>query len=831
MSKSAGTSGRLSQVKRELLARFMANEGVDSGAAERIPRREKFSPCPLSFAQQRLWFLNQLEPGNPAYNISLALRLRGRLEVSALEQTLSEMVRRHEVLRTTLENVDGQTVQVIAPARPMQLALIDLSALPASEREREARLRATAEAQGPFDLSRGPLIRATLLRLSELEHVLLFTMHHIVSDGWSLGILRREVAALYEAYAQGRPAALPELSIQYADFAVWQREWLQGAVLEEQLSYWRGQLGGGSPVLELPLDRARPAVQSLRGARQSLLLSETLTRALEALSRREGVTLFMTLLAGFQTLLYRYSGQEDIAVGTPIANRNRAETEELIGFFVNTLVLRCDLSGNPSVRELLQRVREVALGGYAHQDVPFEKLVEELQPERNLSHSPLFQVMFGLQNAAAGALELEGLSLSPLEIESGVTKFDLVLNLQETEQGLQGSLEYSTDLFDVGSVEQLLSHYQKLLAGMVADPEARLLDLPLLTAAEREQLLVEWNETGTAFPGEATLPELFEEQAAARPAAAALSYEAEQLSYGELNERANQVAHYLRRQGVGAEVVVGILMARSLALVSAVLGVLKAGGAYLPLDPSYPPERLAYMMAETGAAVVLTQAELVSRVPPGAAPVICLERDWRLLADESRANPGAAVSAENLAYIMYTSGSTGEPKGISIPHQAVTRLVKNTKYVQVQPCDRIAQASNASFDAATFEIWGALLNGACLEVISRDVTLSPSRLAGEIRDKNISVMFLTTALFNEIARSVPSAFKSLRLLMFGGEAVDPHWARAVLSHGAPQRLLHVYGPTESTTFASWHLARGVAENSITIPIGRPISNTKIYVLD
>jgi len=784
---------------------------------------------PLSFAQQRLWFLDQLEPDSPAYNLPAAIRLQGNLDSAALERSFNETVSRHESLRTTFLVVEGEPVQFIAPHSELKLAYVDLSAT--EEREREARLRATAEAQGPFDLSRGPLIRATLLRLSELEHVLLFTMHHIVSDGWSLGILRREVAALYEAYAQGRPAALPELSIQYADFAVWQREWLQGAVLEEQLSYWRGQLGGGSPVLELPLDRARPAVQSLRGARQSLLLSETLTRALEALSRREGVTLFMTLLAGFQTLLYRYSGQEDIAVGTPIANRNRAETEELIGFFVNTLVLRCDLSGNPSVRELLQRVREVALGGYAHQDVPFEKLVEELQPERNLSHSPLFQVMFGLQNAAAGALELEGLSLSPLEIESGVTKFDLVLNLQETEQGLQGSLEYSTDLFDVGSVEQLLSHYQKLLAGMVADPEARLLDLPLLTAAEREQLLVEWNETGTAFPGEATLPELFEEQAAARPAAAALSYEAEQLSYGELNERANQVAHYLRRQGVGAEVVVGILMARSLALVSAVLGVLKAGGAYLPLDPSYPPERLAYMMAETGAAVVLTQAELVSRVPPGAAPVICLERDWRLLADESRANPGAAVSAENLAYIMYTSGSTGEPKGVSVSHQAVVRLVKETGYAQFGAEEVFLQYAPLSFDASTFELWGSLLNGGQLVLMPAGVA-SLAELGAVVRRRQVTTLWLTAGLFQQMVEERLSDLQGVRQLLAGGDVLPVAQVEKLLRElPAGGRLINGYGPTENTTFSCCHQLTAKSQWQGSVPIGRPIANTEVYVVD
>src|SRR5882672_5931778 len=709
MSKSAGTSGRLSQVKRELLARFMANEGVDSGAAERIPRREKFSPCPLSFAQQRLWFLNQLEPGNPAYNISLALRLRGRLEVSALEQSLSEMVRRHEVLRTTLENVDGQTVQVIAPARPMQLALIDLSALPASEREREARLRATAEAQGPFDLSRGPLIRATLLRLSELEHVLLFTMHHIVSDGWSLGILRREVAALYEAYAQGRPAALPELSIQYADFAVWQREWLQGAVLEEQLSYWRGQLGGGSPVLELPLDRARPAVQSLRGARQSLLLSETLTRALEALSRREGVTLFMTLLAGFQTLLYRYSGQEDIAVGTPIANRNRAETEELIGFFVNTLVLRCDLSGNPSVRELLQRVREVALGGNAHQDVPFEKLVEELQPERNLSHSPLFQVMFWLQNAAAGALELPELVLSGIGVDQQTAKFDLTLAVDQTGQQLVTSLEYNTDLFDASTIQRMLAHLTLLLEAIAAEPQQRLNELPLLTATESHQLLFEWNETAGEYPQGQCIHELFEAQVGRAPEAVALVSGTEQWSYGELDARANQLARYLKRSGIGPESLVGIMMERGTEMIVALLGVLKAGGAYVPLDPAYPQERLSFMLADAQVAVLLTQARLLPMLPWSAARPVCIDSEWETIVSESVAPVDSGALAANVAYVIYTSGSTGQPKGVMVAHQGLCNMVTaQVETFGVHAESRILQFASLSFDASSWEIFMAL---------------------------------------------------------------------------------------------------------------------------
>jgi len=744
---------------------------------------------------------------------------------------LNEIVRRHEVLRTRFGVVEGQPVQLIAGAQPMELGLSDLSGLAEREREVEARLRATAEARAGFDLREGPLVRARLLRLSEREHVLLFTMHHIVSDGWSVGILTREVGELYEAYGQGRRSPLGELPIQYADFAVWQREWLQGEVLAEQLSYWRGQLGGGSGVLELPLDRGRPAVQSMRGGRQTVVITESLTSALQELSRREGVTLFMTLLAAFQTLLYRYSGQEEIAVGSPIANRNRVETEELIGFFVNTLVLRSDLSGNPSFRELLERVREVALGAYAHQDVPFEKLVEELQPERSLSHSPLFQVVFGLQNAGVGALKLEGLSISPLEIESGVTKFDLVLSLQESEEGLQGALDYSSELLDAGTVKQLLGHYQNILAGVVANPEARLEDLPLLTAGERQQLLEEWNETGTAFPRAATIAELFEEQAAKRAEAVALRYEEEQQSYGELNERANQVAHYLRRQGVGAEVVVGILMERSLEMVSAVLGVLKAGGAYLPLDPSYPPERLAYMLAETGAAVVLTQAELMSSLPVGAAPVICLERDWGLLEGESGANPGAVVRAENLAYIMYTSGSTGEPKGVSVSHRGVVRLVKETDYAHFGTEEVFLQYAPLSFDASTFELWGSLLNGGQLVLMKAGVA-SLEELGEVVRRRQVSTLWLTAGLFQQMVEERLSDLSGVRQLLAGGDVLPVAQVKKLLRElPAGGTLINGYGPTENTTFSCCHGLTARSRWQGSVPIGRPIANTEVYVVD
>ncbi|MGH8059478.1 MAG: condensation domain-containing protein, partial [Candidatus Entotheonellia bacterium] len=590
------------------------------------------------FAQQRLWFFDQLEPHSPAYSIPGAVRLSGSLNLRALEQTFTEIVRRHEGLRTTFPTVEGRPRQVIAPAMAIRLPVVDLRALPPQEREAEAQRVATAEAQRPFDLAQGPVLRVMVLRLDEDEHIVLVTMHHIVSDGWSSRVLVQEMAALYDAFCAGQPSPLLELPIQYADFAQWQRQWLQGDVLESQLSYWKQHLSGALPVPQLPTDRPRPAVQRFRGARQSFELSPSLSEAIRALSKREGVTLFILLLAAFKALLYRYTGQEDIIVGSPIANRNRVEIEGLVGFFANTLVLRTDLSGNPSLQELVRRVREVVLEASAHQDLPFEKLVDELRPERNLSHTPLFQVVFVLQNAPGRALELPSLTLSPLEVEGGTAKFDLTLAMTDTDQGLLGRVEYNSDLFDATTISRMLEHFRTLLQGIVANPQRRLADLPLLTDAERQQVLREWNTAHAVYPSEACLHHLFEAQVERSPDAIAAVGEDECLSYRELNARANQVAHRLRALGIGPESLVGLSMERSLEMVVGLLGILKAGGAYVPLDPTYPQERLAFMLEDTQAPVLLTQRRLVAGLSADREAqaalrrlrchVICLDTDW-----------------------------------------------------------------------------------------------------------------------------------------------------------------------------------------------------------
>jgi len=794
------------------------------------PYERKPGHLPLSYAQQRLWFLDQLESGSPVYNIALAMRLIGRLNLAALERTFDELVRRHDILRTTFPAQDGQPVQVISPTNRTPLLTKDLRGLPKEEREAEAHRIVTEEAQKPFDLALGPLLRISLLRLEEEEEIVQITIHHIISDGWSMKVIVDEVAALYEAFTSGRQSPLSELPIQYGDFTLWQRDWLESGVMEKQLSYWRRQLSGSLPTLSLPSDRPRPQLRTYDGATQSICLPGILSHSLKALSRREEVTLFMSLLAAYQTLLHRYTSQDDIIVGADIANRNIAGVEVLIGFFVNMLVMRADFSGDPTFPELLAKVREVALGAYANQDIPFEKLVEELQPERNSSHTPLFQTAFVLQNVPIGSLNLTGLTLVPMEIGQGKTPFDLVLSMAEQDEDLTASLTYSTEMFDSTTIARMLRHFEILLSALVADPLRRLSELSLLTEAERSELLVQWNDSKAEYPKDVCVHQLFEVWSERSPQATALVFDDQQLSYGELNRRANQLASYLRSLGVGPEVLVGVCVEPSVEMVVGLLGILKAGAAYVPLDPTYPLERLALIIEDIQAPILLTQERLAERLPALWAQIIRLDSDWDLMAREREENIFSGAGSNNLAYINYTSGSTGKPKGIGILHRAVNRLVFNTNYIKLGPDDIVTQASNFSFDAATFEIWGALLHGGKLVGVRREVALSPPDFASQLREQGISTLFLTTALFNQVIKEIPTAFGSLRSLLFGGEAVDPRWVWDALENGPPERLLHVYGPTESTTFASWHLVREASKNNTTIPIGKPVSNTQIFIL-
>ncbi|MBT8407959.1 MAG: AMP-binding protein, partial [Deltaproteobacteria bacterium] len=624
---------------------------------------------PTSFGQQRLWFLDELESGS-AYNFHIGLRLTGQINVSALEKGLKEIVRRHEALRTTFRYAGGRPVQVIAETMSLEMPLIDLSGQPRKEREVEAERLTRDEAMRRFDLAKGPLFSAVLIRLSDDEHVLLLTMHHIVSDEWSMGVFGSELAVLYKAYCNGEASPLPELPIQYADFAHWQREWLQGEVLENQLSYWRNQLEGVS-LLQLPTDHPRPAVQTYRGASQSLLLSATLTEALNALSQSEGATLFMTLLAAFNTLLYRHTGQEDIVVGSPIANRNRVEIEGLIGFFVNSLAMRTDLSGNPTFRELIRRVKKVALGAYEHQDLPFEKLVEELNPERDMSHTPLFQVMINMTNVRDTAFELHNLSAERLPSVESQSKFDFTLYATEIASGIRLRLDYNTDLFGSWRMAQMLKQYQILLESIVSDSDQRISEPSLLTEAERHQILLDWNATQQDYSSEKTLVHLFEEQVERSPDSIAVIYEDLNLTYKELNQRANQLAHHLSSVGVGPETNVGLCVERSFEMVVGILGILKAGGAYVPLDPNYPHDRLVFMLRDAQISVLLTVEAILADFPAYAGTAVCLDKDWLDIASVSDGNLKRRIKPDNPAYVIYTSGSTGNPKGVLITHASI----------------------------------------------------------------------------------------------------------------------------------------------------------------
>jgi amino acid adenylation domain-containing protein len=792
---------------------------------------------PLSFAQERLWFLDQLEGQNAIYNIPATLRLSGELNVTALEQSFNEIIRRHEVLRTTVSMLNGQPVQVIAPSLTLKIPIINLQALSEIEQATQVQNLATEEAQRPFDLAKGPLVRVILLRLRPDEHVICVTQHHIVSDGWSTWIFIKEMTTLYEAFSKGQPSPLPELPIQYADFTLWQRQWLSGEVLEKQLNYWQQQLANVPPVLKLPTDHPRPSTLTFRGQLTHFTINEDITKQLKALSLRYETTLFMVLLAAYAVLLFRYSGQEDIVIGSPIANRNRKEIESLIGFFVNTLTLRFDLSGQPTFLELLKRVRQITLDAYTHQDTPFEQVVEAVQPERNMSHTPLFQVMFGLQNVPSDTLKLPELTVTPLAVESGTARCDLTLLMEETEQGLTGVLEYSTDLFEANTMARMIGHFETLLSSIADEPQQVITQLQLLTEAEQHQLVVEWNNTQTAYPYDLCIHQLFEAQVEQTPEAVAVVFANQQLTYQELNVQANQLAHWLHTVGVGPEVLVALCVERSLEMVIGLLGIVKAGGAYVPLDPDYPRERLAFMLEDARVSILLTQDKFAKDFDwislKGGMQVICLDTDWEnFIAKESKYNLiNNGMTAENLAYVIYTSGSTGIPKGVAVSHRSINRLLFNTDYIKIESTDRIAQASNASFDAATFEIWGALLHGARLVGVNREVSISPPAFAAFLREQAISVLFLTTALFNQLAREIPHIFSVLQNLLFGGEAVDPTWVKTVLTNGPPQRLLHVYGPTENTTFSSWYLIEEVPTGATTIPIGRPIANSQIYILD
>jgi amino acid adenylation domain-containing protein len=795
-------------------------------AIERVSTRKNI---PLSFSQARLWLLNQLEPESSAYNLPTAYRITGQLDIVALKQSLEEIVQRHEALRTTFVAVNGQPFQVIHDTQAVRLSVLDVQDLP----ETEVKRLVTGLAAQPFDLATGPLWRVHLLHLGGEDHLLLFTIHHIIFDEWSENIFFKELAALYEGFFTGKRSPLPELPIQYADFADWQRQWLQGKTLESQLDYWKQQLANTPPVLELPTDRPRPSVMSYAGKKLYLELPKSLSEALKELSQQEGVTLYMMLLAAFKTLLYRYSNQSDIVVGSPIAGRNRTETEDLIGFFVNTLVLRTDLSGNPSVRELLGRIREVTLGAYDHQDLPFEKLVEELQPERSLSYNPLFQVMFVFQNTPLGQRELSGLTLNPQLVESQATQLDLTLELEETVSGLKGCLDYNTDLFDDTTITRMAGHFQTLLEGMVAHPEQKIKQLPFLPVAERQQLLVEWNQTQVEYPHSQCIHQLFEVQVEKTPDAIAVVFEDQQLTYRELNNRANQLAHHLQTLGVKPDVLVAVCAERSLEMIVAVLGILKAGGAYVPLDPGYPPERLAFILDDTQAPVMLTQSKLVNNLPNREAHVICLDSDWEVIANNSQENPVSAVTPVDLIYVIYTSGSTGQPKGVMIPHRGITNMLYwRQRNFGITQQDKVLQTISFSFDPSVWQIFWPLLFGAQLIMAHPGGHQDSAYFVKTILEQQITVLGLVPSIIRMLLEEEGiEKCQHLKHVTTGGEPLSIELMERFLNRlNLENVLLNCYGPTEVSIDATvWVCPRHTDQP--TAFIGRPIDNAQIYILD
>jgi len=808
-----------------------AKEGI---AMPPLQPAKRNGDLPLSYAQQRLWFLDQLEPESTFYNCPVAMRLSGPLNVTALEQTFAEVIRRHEVLRTSFPAQDGAPVQVITPACGFTLAVTDLSAAEESERETEAERLVHAEAQQPFDLANGPLVRARLIRLAEDDHIVLFTMHHIVSDGWSKGVLVNEVIMLYEALSAGLASPLEELPVQYADYTVWQREWLQGEVLSRQLAYWQEYLAGAPAVLELPTDHVRPAVQRFRGAHERLTLSLELSEAIKTLSRHEGATLFMTLLSAFQALLYRYTGQHDIVVGSPIANRNRKEIESLIGFFTNTLVLRSQLDDNLSFRELLKQVREVALSVYAHQDLPFERLVEMLQADRSLSYHPLFQVMFVLQNAPKSELRLAGLTMQNLETDSGTAKFDLTLSITEKADGsLAGSLEYNTTLFESDRIKRMLQHFEMLLAGIVAEPEQPLSQLPLLTPAEKDQL-DDWNRTEIHYASPPVIQELFEAQVDRTPDNIAVVFEGRRLTYAELDARANQLASHLRTMGVGPDVPVGIMIERSIEMVVGTLGILKAGGAYVPLDPVYPVERLSFMLQDARARVLITQTSLSERLSMPDIEVVCLDRDRDVIATQSAERQGSGVVGDNLAYVIYTSGSTGKPKGIGLGHAALANLIQ-WHYSVLSRGTKTLQFASLSFDASFHEIFSAWCSGGTLYILPESVRADVSGLVRFVSDNAIEKVILPVVLLQQLAEkysSQPQLLSGVRELITTGEQLQITTPIVDLFKQLDDCSLHNhYGPSESHVVTSYTLSKDPDTWASHPAIGQPISNTQIYILD
>jgi amino acid adenylation domain-containing protein len=805
------------------LAQLLPADQGEGEGIQKIAARKQSGPSPLSFAQERLWFLDQLTAGSPVYNVIDAIPFSGEYKADAMKRAVNELVRRQESLRTAFVSRDGQPMQVVLPSLDLALSEVDLTSWPESEREREWMRVIAQDGRKAFDLSQAPLIRATIVHLTPHQHKLLLTIHHIIADEWSMEVMHRELTQIYEAFSQGRPSPLPELRIQYSDYACWQRDRLQGEVLQKQISYWKKELAGVPVVLELPTDKPRPAVQSFRGATELFRLPRKLLEQMKSIGRQEQATLFMTLGAGFMALLHRYTGQDDILVGTPISGRTRSETENLVGCFLNTVVLRSQITGQLSFRSLLQKVRERALGAYDQPDLPFEQLVAELAPQRDLSHSPLFQVMFVLHDPG-GVSEVARVSGSQA-LANGTSKFDLTLLMSETEDGLEALIEYSTDLFEADTIRRMGGHFRTLLEAIAQSPEQSLSTLPMLPAAERQQLLVDWNNTAVAYPKTAPgLHQLIEEQAGRTPEQVALVFEQQRMTYAELNQCANQLAHHLRGRGVGPDVLVGLFLERSPEMLVGVLGILKAGGAYVPMDPAYPKERLGYILEDSKAPLVVTQKSLLDRLPGFAGQSICLDddADWAGIAGESTENPSVQVKPEHLAYVLFTSGSTGRPKGVALEHRSATNFVQWARQVfSLQELAGVLFSTSVCFDLSVYEIFVTLSAGGKL-IIAPNALYLPTLAAKD----EVTLINTVPSALAELLRTngIPPSVKTVNL---AGEALPETLVEQTYATTQVDRVYNLYGPTETTTYSTYTPVR----RGLPVTIGRPLANTRCYILD
>jgi amino acid adenylation domain-containing protein len=824
----------LSPQQRVALEERLLARRATATSSSRIPRRARGTASPLSLAQQRLWFLDQLNPGRPDYNEPTALRLEGALDTAALRRALDEIVARHEVLRTVFVSTDGQPGLELRPPRPVDLDLVELDHLDPDARTAALEAVLVEAARRPFDLTRDLMLRGRLVRIAPDDHVLLLAKHHIASDGWSAGVLLRELSALYAAFARGEPSPLPELPIQYADFALWQQRWLESGELTRQLQYWRGRLAGAPQSLELPTDHPRPAVQSGRGRRITRVLPLALGTALKALARSESATLFMAGLAGFVALLHRLTGQTDVLVASPIAGRTRLELEPLLGFFVGTLVLRGDVAGDPTVRELLRQVRATALDAYGHQEVPFEKLVEELAPERSLRETPLVQVMFALQSTREQREPaLPGLRVARMPVHSGTAKFDLTLYVTEIAEGLEVVAEFSTDLFEAETIGRWLDHFEVLLEGMTRDPECRVSALPVLREAERHRLLVEWNHTERAYPRDATLHGLFEAQAARAPGAVALIDGADRITYDVLERRANRVAHHLRdKLAIAPGAVVGVCLPRSAAMVAAILGALKAGAAYLPLDPASPPARLALMLEDARPAVILTASSTRAALPADA-PCLEVEPEGSALAGAREEAVRPVASDDPLAYVIYTSGSSGRPKGVRGRHRgAVNRATWMWETHPFAPDEVCCAKTSIGFVDSVWELFGGLLAGRPTVLVPDDAVLDPARLLALLAREGVTRLVLVPSLLEallDVAPDLAARVPRLRCWVSSGERLSRELAARFLAAAPDRLLLNLYGCSEVSADSTAHAVAAAAPGPV--PIGRPIANTRVYVLD